>query len=453
MQANRIFYLLALLSFFPALFYFYVGEEGLFTIYSMEMWQHQNFLSVMSYGGSGGRPPLYNWLMIPVTRLIGWDNVLVAARLVTVVATFCSSLILAWLAQQLWRDKEISIWAALLYITTADVLIYRGWLAYADPLFAAFVLLALAWLWVSCLRHSHYFLAAALIAAFAAFLTKALTIYIFFGVTWVVLVRDKQYREFLTERRLWLIYLLGMSLPVLWLALNSQSSGQGQEMLHDILAKISFISARDYLVQVIIFPLEMSVRLMPVSFILCYLLLRKGGIIGSPALSSALLIALLNFLPYWFAPQSSVRYVLPIYPFLALAAAYLVVKSEWLVSARRWVAGMVALGFVMKGILFPYYQSHYRGENYFDKAQDILKHYGNLPLYSMDSTAVGSSVTAYIDSINFAHPALGYPSMNFSNGIVLASSPDVVSGQIIKSYQLGGNTLYLICRGEACAAN
>src|SRR5665647_2906208 len=152
----RWWYLWAVLCFIPTLFFYYVGEEGVSTLNSMEMWQRQEFMSTVMYGsigGGGGRPPLFNWLMVPVANGIGWENVLIAARIVTVAATWGTSLIIAWLAQQLWRENLVSWMAALLYLVTADVLLYRGWLSYADPLFAMFVALAIAQTWVACLRN------------------------------------------------------------------------------------------------------------------------------------------------------------------------------------------------------------------------------------------------------------------------------------------------------------
>ncbi len=80
-----------------------------------------------------------NWLMIPIANLIGWEHVLVASRLVSVGATLGTSLTVAWLAHQLRRNESVTWVAAILYLVTADVMLYRGWLSYADPLFAMFV--------------------------------------------------------------------------------------------------------------------------------------------------------------------------------------------------------------------------------------------------------------------------------------------------------------------------
>src|SRR5450759_3186752 len=197
----RWWYLWAVLCFIPTLFFYYVGEEAVFTLNSMEMWQRHEFLNTVMYGslggGGNGRPPLFSWLMIPLAQLVGWSHVLVASRIITVCATLGTSLTVAWLAQQLWRDKTIAWMAALLYLVTADVLLYRGWLSYADPLFAMFVVLAIALAWVACLRSSYPLLAGAMLAVFAAFLTKALTAYVFLGVGLLVFLRDAGFRRFL----------------------------------------------------------------------------------------------------------------------------------------------------------------------------------------------------------------------------------------------------------------
>ncbi|MEW6562306.1 MAG: hypothetical protein AB1400_03655 [Pseudomonadota bacterium] len=455
LKQDRWLYLWAAVCFLPTLFYYYVGEEGIFTIYSMEMWQRQQFSSVVAYGQVGGRPPLYNWLMIPLANLIGWKHVLIAARTVTVAATFGTAWLTGWLAQQLWRNREISALAGLLYLTLADVLLYRGWLAYADPLFAFFIALSSVWLWAACVRRHDAFLFGALLAAFAAFLTKAITVYLFVGVTGLVLLREPAYRSYLLRRRAWLFYLAGLALPLVWMKwMGSHDAGQGQGLLRDVLAKTALPDMQQYALRLVAYPVEMLVRLMPASLFIGYFLLRSRRALAQSPLSVrlALWIALLNLVPYWFAPQGGVRYVLPVYPFVALAAAYLVFRPESPFQARRWVKGMLAVGLLLLTVAYPYYQSHYRGENYQHTAREILAKYGHYTLYSYNTSAAGLSVTAYIDTMRPDRPALTFPPNDFQEGIVLAVEPQAVNGTLLTQYRLGGDTLYLICRGAACTA-
>lgn len=456
-QDLRKYYLWAVLCFIPTLFFYYVGEEGVFTLNSLEMWQQREFMSTVMYGGvggGGGRPPLYNWLMIPVAYVIGWEHVLVAARIVTVGATLATSFIIGWLAQQLWHDKAVSWTAALLYLTTADVLLYRGWLAYADPLFAMFTVLAIALAWVACVRQSYLMLVAAMLAAFAAFLTKALTVYVFLGASLLVLLLETQHRRFLFAPRSWLVYVFAISLPLLWFKLGTHDVAQHDKMSGDILSKLIIPDIGSYVTRLVSYPAEMFLRLMPASLFVGYFLLRKRGMVfgQDAAVRAAVLMVLLNFLPYWLAPYGGPRYVLPIYPFLALAAAWLVMRQAAPFNIRKWVIGMLLCGTAMHLVAFPIYQREVRGESYVRMADEIVAKYGQYPLYATNVTSVGLSVVANIDSRNLGRPALEWPPEDFTNGIVIARAADDVPGQVLGEVHGNKESVLLICRGAACAA-
>ena len=451
-------YACAVLLFVPTLFFHYVGEEAIFTLNSMEMWKRQEFLSTVMYGsigGGGGRPPLFNWLMIPVADLIGWANVLVASRIITVTATIGTSLIVAWLAQQLWRDRSVTWMSALLYLVTADVLLYRGWLSYADPLFAMFVVLAIALAWVACRRGSYPLLAAAMVAAFAAFLTKALTVYVFLGVCLLVLLLEVNYRRFLLKPQAWFSYAFAILLPMLWFKFGTHDYEQHSKMYGDIFGKLIIPDVRDYLTRLMTYPLQMFLRLMPASLIVGYFLVRNRGTTTKghhPAIWSAMLMALLNFLPYWFAPFGGARYVLPNYALLVLPASYLVVHEFDVAKVTRWMPGLLIAGVVMNFFIYPYYQAKVRGENYRLMAVEIMEKYQQHPIYATNDSAVGLSVVANIDSTNFHRPALVRPPADFDNGIVIAYAPDEVQGTLLRELRANGDSVFLICRGLACQA-
>jgi hypothetical protein len=139
---------LSALSFLTTLHLPYIGEEGVYTVTSLEMWAKRDFLVPTLYGAAYGRPPLYNWLIIPVANLLGWDHMLAAARLVAASASVPTGLVLAWLARNLGGTRTLAALSALIYLS-GDVLFYHGWLAYSDPLFGLFVFTSIACLWVA----------------------------------------------------------------------------------------------------------------------------------------------------------------------------------------------------------------------------------------------------------------------------------------------------------------
>jgi hypothetical protein len=454
----RRWYAWAVLCFVPTLFFQYVGEEAVYTLTSLEMWQRQEYMSTVMYGmtgGGGGRPPLFNWLVIPLANAIGWEHVLVATRSVTVLATLGTSGIIGWLAGQIWRDTSTGWLAALLYLVTVDVLLFRGWLAYSDPLFAMWVVLAIALAWVACLRSSYTLLAWAMGATFAAFLTKALTAYLFLGVAWVVLMQDRSFRRFLLRPPAWLIYGLAMVLPLAWFKLGTHDAAQHATMSRDIWVKLSIPNALDYLQRLLTYPLETWVRLMPASFFITYLLFRARQSLATqhPAMWMALAMAGLNFLPYWLAPHGGARYVLPIYALLALAAAHLLTRYPGVFKLNRWVPSLLAVATLTNLLAYPYYQKTVRGENYAQVARELVEAYGSYPLYVSNVSATGLSIAANINRLQLDQAALVSPPADFDNGIVIAYSPTDVPGTLLRRLAMRNDAIYLICRGAACAAD
>lgn len=448
----------AVLCFVPTLFYFYVGEEGVFTLNSIEMWERQEFMSTVMYGatgGGGGRPPLMNWIMIPIANLIGWEHVLVASRLVSVGATIGTSLTVAWLAHQLWRNQAITWVAAILYLVMADVMLYRGWLSYADPLFTMFVVLAIAQVWGACLRKSYWLLFAAMLSAFAAFMTKALTVYVFLGIATLVLMRDGENRRFLLGKRAWLAYAFALLLPFIWWKMGTHDAAQHAKMSDDILRKLVIPDIGKYLVRMFAYPSEMFMRLMPASLIIAYFLLRQRAIVlQHPAVVAALLIALLNYLPYLIAPEGSVRYVLPVYAFVVLAASYLVVQDASPFKIKKWLVGMLVFGTIFNTLVFPWYQRTYRGENYAQMAQEIEQKYGDYPLYVTNFASTGLAVAAEIDTMRLGKKsALVWPPADFKEGIVITHAPADIKGELLRELNIKGDSVFLICRGNACNAD
>ena len=177
---------------------------------------------------------------------------------------------------------------------------------------------------------------------------------------------------------------------------------------------------------------------------------------------------------FQIAPQSGVRYLLPIYPLFALIAARLIWRAgdSAIRTTRRWLAITIALNFVLGLIVIPYYQHKYRGENYALVAADIVSLTRGQPLYNIDVTTNGMNVTFYINQLRYPQHALQYPPQSFNpnyplgvgralvraalpneqSGFIIAMPVDAKMGTLVKEYQLGGDKLYLLCHGAACKA-
>ena len=453
----RLLVLLAAVSYLPTLAFYYVGEEAIFPIVSLEMWHQRDWTQQSLFGLNPLHNPLFNWLIIPLAALTGWEYVLPVTRAITVAATLATAATVGWLAWRLRREAAFAWFAALVYLTLADVLLYRGWLAYVDPLFGFFVFGAIATLWVACVERRPALIALAVGSLTCAFLSKAFTAYAFYGGAALVLMVTPQWRRVLLSAPSLALHAAAALAPALWLALLPAKSGQGSRMFAEILAKLAPPGPLEYLQQLAGFPAETVLRLSPAVLLAAYFAWRGRIDLRSefrPHFRTAAWIALIGYLPYWLAPHGAIRYLVPVYPVIALALAMLLwcTGEQAATTTRNWLIGAIALKFVAAVFLFPYYQSHYRGENYALAARDIIARTAGHPFYTMADTASGLSVAGYVDVWRYPAAPLRWAPEHWESGFVLTETVDASTGKIAARYVLGGDVLYLLCRGAACRA-
>jgi 4-amino-4-deoxy-L-arabinose transferase-like glycosyltransferase len=450
-------FLLAALSSFGTLGFYYVGEEGILTITSLEMWQRGDWLRLWMYGGDAQHGVFANWLVIPLASLIGWAHVLAAARAVMVIATVATGLVVYGLLRRLGRDAGFAALAAVIYITFADVLLYRGWLAYRDPLFGFLVFAAIAALWIGARESRLRWFAACGALAFAAYLTKGITAYVFVGSALLVLLAFRETRPALLRPGTWLVAAGSLALPLAWMYGVQSGSTQALRYGSEIGAKLVPPSIGAWLLKLLSYPAETIVRLLPASGFALYLYVRsaaiRAGFRRDTVALTAAWIALLGFLPYWLAPHSHFRYLLPIVPLAAMVFAALVAQGSEGLRRNAW-RGMwlvVVIKIIFVAIAFPQYQLQYRGANYAEAAAAILQRTAGHTLYTTDVSASGLAVTAHIDVMRLPQPALVFPPAQWQDGFVISYEPDPKLGETAAQYRLGGNDIYLLCRGTACA--
>jgi len=123
-----------------------------------------------------------------------------------------------------------------------------------------------------------------------------------------------------------------------------------------------------------------------------------------------------------------------------------------LATTRKWLVAAIILKLLVVSIAFPLYQSRYRGENYLRTAETLIAVTHGHPLYTLNVSASGLSVAAYIDVARLPQPPLTFPPADLKDGFIITYTPDPQLGEVAAQYRLGGNDLYLLCRGTACAA-
>ena len=136
------FYGIAAMAFLPALGFYYTGEEAIMPLVSLEMWFSGDWTRHALYGADLKHNSLFNWILIVLCSVVGWEHMLPAARSVSIVAVIGTGLVLAWATRRVTGDAVLGAFAAVVYLLFADVALYRGWLAYTDPLYGFFIFAA-----------------------------------------------------------------------------------------------------------------------------------------------------------------------------------------------------------------------------------------------------------------------------------------------------------------------
>lgn len=449
-----VLYAVAAAAFLPTLRFHFVGEEAIFPLVSLEMWHRGEWLRQFLFGQNLQHNPLFNWIIIVLCQLTGWEHMLVVARAVTIAATVSSGLVLAWLARRVTGDRDFSAFAAIVYLMLADVVLYRGWLAYVDPLFGFFVFASIACLWVACRERRQALLALAVAALTAGFLAKALTAYVFYGVAMLVLAWERDARRFLLSPASLAIHAAGAAAVLVWFYVLVSGDGQDTRMAREIVDKLLPDSLPGYLWKLVAYPFDTFVKLAPAGLLAAYYGWRRRDAAdhAPQAFQVAAAIVFFNYLPYWLAPQSHTRYLVPLYPLAGLVCAHLVWRARpaSVAVTLRWFYGLLAVKLVFALALFPYYQKVYRGENYAEAARVILERSAGHALYNTNDSASGLSVAAYINIRRLPAPPLEHPPPRWDDGFVISYFPDDKTGRVAATFRLGGNNLYLLCRGVAC---
>ena len=450
----KYLFIFAIVSFVISLWIPYIGEEGVYTISSYEMWYHHHYLYPTTYGLAYWRPPLYNWLIIYFANLLGWGHMLIASRLVTALSTIATSFLVMWLANRLFKAPGFGLFAALAYLTS-DALFYHGWLAYSDPLFAFFVAGAISFLWVANLEQRNVLVWLSVVFLIAAFMTKALTAYVFYAVSFIFIIYyGGKAKAFLLRPINYLPYLFSIFFYFIWNIVSKKITEVG--MWTDIFNKLYNIYWPGYLHQILFLPIEVFFRFLPASGLVVYYLIKQKFQkikFNTTARQTLFGLTLVNFLPYWLAPHTSIRYLLPLYPFIALLLAIRLwhLFEAQLKTTIAWLALAILLKYIAIGLVY-YYQIYYRGD-YTQIAKQIIIQTKKFPIYANNSVATGLSITAEIDRLIYPNPPLRESSFAKENSyFVINDKIDTKLGQLYKIIKLGkqGTYIYLLCKGNAC---
>lgn len=450
---------MAALSFIPTLFLPYIGEEGVYTITSMEMARSREWLVPTLYGVSYTRPPLVNWLMIPLTKWLGWQNILLASRIIAAVATVGTGLLLIVFVRRIYGNMHLAVLSGLFFFS-GDILFNRGWLAYVDPHFSFFIFLAISSMLLAVHENRPWFLTGVLVGLTGAFMSKALTGHVFYAISLLVVFSiEKENRRILLNPVSILLHVLAFAYPLFWWSLV-ETSGTKHHMLWVLIAKLSGegsqFSLWSYIGERFAYLGETFRCLLPGSALVTYLIYHTRGFPSLKEIPLARVImwfVLLNYLPYLFSPSTNIRYILPLYPWCALLVTMFLVRSTEF-RLDRWIYSLfgvlITLKFVAGIWFFSWYEMNFRSGDFEKSAQHVIAQTKEHPLYVVDGTYLGLSLTAHINLLRFPEGPLTKPDNDWADGFVLSGNYNSIEGQKVHTYIFARGELYLHCRGSAC---
>jgi 4-amino-4-deoxy-L-arabinose transferase-like glycosyltransferase len=418
--------IIACLSFIPTLFLPHLGEEGVYTSSSLEMLYTHNYATPFILGQLYTRPPLYNWLILLVAAITSPHYILLAARIVAATTTLLSCAGIFTLMQRITNNnRNLALFAAITYLN-GDLLLRRGWIAYSDPLFASLIFFSLLWLLVyldtAITKHSVKFryLGYSAICISLAFLAKVHTAYIFYFSALFVIFCLHPKRKLLLNWRACCWYVAILAVPILWPKLitsATQGDAQINDLYEQILLNLRGFSLAAYGLKLVSYPLKVAGLFLPVSGIAIYLLCRKNwrATIASYQqhyqqhlyLLIFAGIAAINLLPYWLVPQTPpTRYLLPIYPFVAMACSMLVWSAgpKFTKLTLQLCIAVIILKYVLSFTWFPYEYNVRRG-NVSKVAHEIIAISKDYPVFINDLAAKGVNLAATISTLTYPHHA------------------------------------------------
>ena len=437
---------LAFLSLFPNInLYEFRGEESLRTIVAFEM-SHGGSLLQPTFLGDlyFNKPPLFNWFIIASSYLIPWSEL--TARIVSILFLFLTALLLYRFSYRITKDKNISVFTSLIYVTFLDILFWYGYLAEIDVTLAFFVFLMFYFLFFGYRENKPLYILISGVITGVAFLLKGFPAYVFFGLSYLGLVIF--YREWkkIFDLHIWIAGFISLVIPFIWI-LNTANPEKYIETLffESIVRAEKSKEAGKLIYHLITYPLLNFKQLLPASLFLLvgFFLYRKERFSIPSEIKLLVFVTTLNYLPYLISAGSRGRYVIPLFPILAFVFSYIFFsfKKErflraFLYTALLFIFLRFLLGFIGFPILMEKKASRKR------VAYDIMKTIDIKKEIAFDC-APEKSVAVYID---FKREKPLKKSKYVKNWDYLLTCDKQENKILIKSYDLHGNTLYLYKR-------
>ena len=304
------------------------GEEANRILTAYEMVHFGDWFNLTHLGEPYyAKPPLFMWLVALFSSLFGWDQE--SARLISVLSSFATALLVYIFALRLFGERKIALLAAFILLTLGDLPLFYGFLAEIDAFHMFIYFLSAVGVFLLLRRGEE--LLAFLFAGFTTalvFLTKGMPafyhvpltvlIFLFYFNRWRSLLSLKPLAgiaSMLLPLGFWFIHLKNPKayLIHLWFeSFHRTPMGEGH--------------IKRVLLHLVTYPLLNFRQMLPHSLYTFLNLKRFKGLLSSPLRKEILLLLALiglNYLPYLISPGARGRYIMVVFPFVAVLLAVL----------------------------------------------------------------------------------------------------------------------------------
>ena len=425
----------------------YVAEESYYALGAYEIFVDGHWWYQSVFGLPWPKTPLYNWLIIGVAQVIGWQQLEIATRLVTVSASLGSAAVVFFMAHRLFPQQQTTPWlAALIYLTMGEITFWYGWLGYADATFGFFIFAAISSLWIAIEDEQVKWLLLSLVLISLAFLTKNVSCYVMYGSAGLVLLwRYKQWHLLLKPLYV-LPVLVSFSLPWMYQNLILAGGANASVAIGDAMRNFLGYSLFKYISHWVSYPLLFLGRAFPVTLILIWLYLKeKQRYVLSRDLVTMLYILLICLLPFWLSAAGTPRYLIPFYGLLALVVTGLTLQLNIRQSALvfKVIIIVILIKIPYSFAALPYIKDWRPERDIRAVVEDIMQITDGKTLRTKNDVSTGLSIGCYINvrtpHDQFVHWYDGKEHQVY----ILSEVEDPKLGELVKQWRLQGNHTYL----------
>jgi 4-amino-4-deoxy-L-arabinose transferase-like glycosyltransferase len=309
---------LLLITYLYGIHYFPLrGEEANRILTAYEMVKSGDFFNLTHLGEPYyAKPPLFMWIVVLFSSVLGWSQE--AARLISVAASFLTAYLVYLFGKSLYKDKKLALTGALILLTFGDLALFYGFLAEIDAfhMFIYFLSAVGGFFLLKKGKVASAFIWMGLLTALV-FLTKGLPAFYHVPLTFLIfLVYFGLWKEVFSLKTVYGLISLLIPLGVWYLNLKHPKVYL-IHLWYESFSRTPVAEKNRFFKHLLSYPLLNFRQMLPNSL---YVFLTKFWKKFELSKENKLLLALIgfNYLPYFISPGARGRYILIIFPFIAL---------------------------------------------------------------------------------------------------------------------------------------